>query len=152
MAKWFGRFGYGCEEDAARSLELARESSGKGSRYGQYVLGGLYQVVAGGVVQDYTQAVALFRLAAAQNLDEAQRSLGNMYSQGLGVAQDYAEALRLYQLAAAQGHPWALYWVAFYHEFGRGVGENKAEAIRWHRRAQAAGSPYAADMLQRLRA
>ena len=31
-------YGYGCVRDDARSLELARESSGKGSRYGQYVL------------------------------------------------------------------------------------------------------------------
>ena len=33
--------GCGCEADEARSLELARESSGKGSRYGQCVLGEL---------------------------------------------------------------------------------------------------------------
>jgi hypothetical protein len=29
-------FGYGCRKDAAQSLELARASSGNGSRYGQY--------------------------------------------------------------------------------------------------------------------
>jgi len=75
MAKCY-RFGYGCVKDAARSLELARESSGKGSRYGQYMLGDLYGFGGGIVAQDQTQAVALFRLAAAQNLDVAQRCLG----------------------------------------------------------------------------
>ena len=146
------RDGFGCEVDAARSLELARESSGKGSRYGQCFLGWLYEDGLGGVAQDYAQALALYRLAAAQNLDGAQYSLGSMYYQGCGVAQDYAEALRLYQLAAAQGHPYALYWVALCHEVGQGVRKNKAEAIRWYRRAQAAGHPDAAAALQRLRA
>ena len=136
--------------DAAQSSELARESSGKGSRYGQYVLGRLYEYGAGGVAQDYAQALALYRLAAAQNLDGAQNSLGFMYYYGHGVAQDYSEALRLFQLAAAQGHPIALYNVAVNHERGHGVRKNKAEAIRWYRRAQAAGDPDAADQLQML--
>ena len=38
-------WGCGCQVDAARSLELARESSGKGSRYGQYTLGWLHHGV-----------------------------------------------------------------------------------------------------------
>ena len=140
--------------DDARSLELARESSGKGSRYGQYVLGELYQFGEGGVAHDIAQAqaLALYRLAAAQNFDGAQCNLGQMYYLGLGVAEDDAEALRLYQLAAAQGHPHALCNVAVYHELGRGVPKNEAEAIRWYRRAQAAGHPKAAAALQRLRA
>jgi TPR repeat protein len=145
---WCYRYGYGIRIDRARSSELAFESSWTGSRYGQYVLGLFYQYSAGGVAQDGAQALVLFRLAAAQNLDEAQNDLGDMYYQGYGVAQDLAEALRLYQLAAAQGHPQALYWVADFHECGIGVPKNKAEAIRWYRRAQAAGNPYAAAKLQ----
>jgi TPR repeat protein len=144
------RWGYGIWRFDARSLELARESSGKGSRYGLYMLGALHQLGVGGVAQDDAQALALFRLAAAQNFDGAQYGLGYMYTRGFGVAQDHAEALRLYQLAAAQGHPPALYWVAAYHLEGQGVPENKAEAIRWFRRAQAAGDPDAAWALQRL--
>ncbi len=151
MARCY-RHGWGCERNAARSLELARESSGKGSRYGQYALGGFYEVGSGGVAQDYAQAVALFRLAAAQNFDDALCALGHMYAKGFGIAQDRAEALRLCQLAAAQGHPTALFNVAVSHEFGLGVPKNEAEAIRWYRRAQSAGHPKAADALQGLRA
>ena len=143
---YFG--GYGCVRDEERSLELARESSGKGSRYGQYMLGHVYQWGEG--IINYAKALALYRLAAAQNFDEAQWSLGDMYFLGRGVAEDLAEALRLYQLAAAQGHPDALYNVAYCHEEGRGVRKNKAEAIRWYRRAQAAGQPDAAAKLHRL--
>jgi TPR repeat protein len=144
--------GFGCNVDRARSLELARESSRKGSRYGQRTLGEFHRWGLGGVAQDSAQAVAFHRLAAAQGLDEAQYTLGNMYYCGFGVAQDDAEALRWYQLAAAQGDPGALHNVAFCHEHGRGVRKSKAAAIRWYKRAQAAGHPYAAGELLRLRA
>ena len=133
--------GYGCAIDYAQSLELVRKSSGKGSKYGQYLLSWFHRSGAGGVVRDYTQALSLLRLAAAQNFDGAQYSLGCMYDFGHGVAQDHAEALRLYQLAVAQGHPIAMRMVANCYELGRGVLKNKAEAIRWYRRAQAASCP-----------
>jgi TPR repeat protein len=126
-----------------QSLELARESSGKGSRYGQLTLGELhrYSPPPGGLVPDSAQTIAFYRLAAAQGLDGAQLKLGDMYDVdgGYGVARDFAEALRWYQLAAAQGHPDALYCVARCHQLGVGVAKDVAEAARWYRRAQAAG-------------
>ena len=97
------------------------------------------------ITPKYTQAVALYRLAAAQNLDCAQLSLGC-------VTEDSAEALWLFQLAAAQGHPTAFANIACCYKKGEGVRINKAEAIRWYRRAQAAGDIDAAAQLQRLRA
>jgi len=143
---------FGCERDRARSLELARESSGRGSRYGQVTLGWLHRSGGGGLKRDYAQAAAFYRLAAAQGLAEAQSDLGHLYDNGEVVAQDYAEALRWFQLAAAQGFPAALYWVAVYHENGYGVAADVAEAIRWYRRAQAAGNAAAAGKLRKLRA
>ena len=142
--------GLGCELDEERSLELACESSGKGSRYGQHTLGRWHRYGEGGLAVDYAQAVALYRLAAAQGLDDAQCSLGGMFYYGNGVAQDDAEALRWWQLAAAQGHPPALYLVADCYEVGCSVAADVVEAIRWYRRAQAAGYPPASDALRRL--
>jgi len=144
--------GYGCVEDEARSLELARESSGRGSKYGQVTLAGLMFFSQRGLDSDSVQGLALYRLAAAQGLDEAQCSLGNIHRRfrGEGIVRHPAEPLRWYQLAAAQGHPRALYFVAFCHEEGRGVRKNKAAAIRWYRRAQAAGYTDAASKLQKL--
>jgi len=145
------REGLGCERDKALSLALARESSGRGSRYGQFTLGWLHYCGEGGVAEDWAQAVAFYGLAAAQGLDGAQYQLGFMYYLGHGVAEGNAEALRWYQLAAAQGLSEALYSVAFYHEHGLGgVAADVAEAIRWYRRAQAAGDPEAAGALQGL--
>jgi TPR repeat protein len=135
-------FGDGIRADAARSLELARESSGKGSRYGQHFLGL--------VCRNSEGRIALYRLAAAQNFDEAQYDLGGMYHSGISIEQNNTLALRWYQLAAAQGHPGALYMVAFYHEFGKGVRRDWDEAICWYKRAKKAGHPCAADALKRL--
>jgi len=149
---WCYFTGCGCRKDEVRSLELACESSGRGSRYGQFTLGVLHHYGRGGLAVDYTQALAFYWLAAAQGLANAQINLGGMYDFGTGVAQNDAEALRWYQLAAAQGHPMALFNIAVYHELGRGVRENKAEAIRWYRRAHAAGYSRAAAVLLALRA
>lgn len=137
-----------CKAAHVLSLSLARESSGRGSRYGQVTLGRLYGM---GVALDYAQALPLYLLAAAQGLDEAQLLLGSMYQYG-PFAEDLAEALRLYQLAAVQAHPLAMYTVAVCHEFGWGVPNNKVEAIRWYRRAAAAGVTEAARhwLLQEL--
>jgi TPR repeat protein len=82
----------------ARSLTLARESANNGSMYGQWMLGQLQQ--AGVMDAGALPAVAYFRLAAAQGLDAAQCSLGDMYRCGDGVVPDYAEALRFYHVAA----------------------------------------------------
>jgi TPR repeat protein len=129
----------GCEEDRVRSLELARESAGKGSRYGQFTLGKLLFHGQGGAARDTGAAFALFRLAAT--FDGAQCDLGDMYRYGWYVAPDHTEALRCYQLAAAQGFPKAIERVAYCHQHGIGVPADPTEAIRWYRRAQAAGDP-----------
>jgi len=142
--------GFGCAKDAARSLALARTSAGKGSKYGQCVLGWLYHFGEGGVAQDYAAALAQFRLAVAQGYDDAQNSLGYMYGNGYGVAKDHTEALRLYKLAAAQGLGGALNNIGVYYEYGYGVAADRAEAIRWYKRAAAAGWLKAPGALKRL--
>ena len=127
--------------DDDRALELARESSEKGSRYGQYTLGAL-----SAVQRDNFQEIVFYGAAAAQGLDEAQCSLGKMYQCGCGVAQDLAEGLRLCQHAAAQGYPFAMFMIAECHERGCGVGADVAEAIR------CTGAPKQRVVLQALQA
>ena len=137
--------------DEELSLQLAMQSSAKGSRYGQQSLGELLRYNTEHVVDlDSALAVMHFRLAAAQGLDEAQCSLGFMYRSGKGVTQDYTEALRWFQLAAAQGLPVALFNVAVCHARGEGVPEDREQARLWYMRAHAAGHAYAADTLRNL--
>ncbi len=119
-----------CPQNAALSLQLARASSNKGSRYGQYVLGALYFHGEGGAAQDTAQALLYYRLSASQGLDVAQKELGVMYEEGLGVVQDKAEALRWYTLAAEQGLADAIFRVAVFYEKGWCVALNTCEATR----------------------
>jgi TPR repeat protein len=159
MAKCYF-WGNGCRINHARSLELARESSGRGSRYGQYALGlhthhEKYGKSRQLLAQNDAQAAALYRLAAVQGLGEAQAKLGDMHRNGEGVARDHSERLRWLLLAAAQGLTDAMFSVAICYERKRiGVEADVAEAIRWCRRAQAAdpmrGTEYYESILRRL--
>ena len=133
-------------------LQMARDSSGRGIKYGQLALGLLHRRGDGGLVQDLAQAVAFLRLAAEQGLDFAQCQLGILFLTEEGVYQDFTEGVRLFQLAAARGHPLAFYCMGMCREYGDGVRKSKVAAIRWYRRAQAAGFADAADALRRLSA
>ncbi len=53
--------------------------------------------------QDYKQAVAWYREAAAQGDAGAQANLGVMYANGEGVPQNYVQAYAWFSVAAANG-------------------------------------------------
>ena len=141
--------GYRVNHDAKRSLELARESSDAGSRYGHYALASLHRLGMGGLSQDYSKAIALYRLAAEQALDTAQCELGLLLLEGCGECLD-DDGLQWLQLAADQRNPKACYWLGNYYEEGFMVDINEAEAIKWYLLAQAARYPNSASALQRL--
>jgi hypothetical protein len=142
----------GLSDNHIKSLELARQSSAKGSRYGQVTLGSLNQYGIETLLdEDHVQAVVWYRLAAAQNLDYAQFALGAMYSSGSGVLQDHAEAHRWHVLSAAQGCSFALLSIGLSYELGRGVHVDLNEAVDWYRRAEAAGNGLATAKLQQTR-
>ena len=145
-------WGYGIQRDVALSLKLVRNSSDTGSRYGQVTLGIQHYSGLGGLAMDNVQALAFYRLAAAQSLDDAHYFLGYMYFYGRSINQDRTEALKWFQLAANQGHPLAMFYVAFCHHHGQGVVVDVEEAILWYRRALAAGHILAATKLRELRA
>jgi hypothetical protein len=52
------------------------------------------------VPQDYVEAAKLYRKAAEQGYDDAQKYLGDMYYKGQGVPQDYVEAYKWFNLAS----------------------------------------------------
>ena len=93
--------GWGVARDVERARQLARTSAAAGSRYGQFVLGTLYEISESEVLETRGQ----YQLSVAQGLDAAQYGLGFHYSFFDG---DNEEALRLYRLAAAQGFETAI--------------------------------------------
>jgi hypothetical protein len=100
----------------------------------QYNLGMQYFNGAG-VTQDYSQAVLLFRRAAAQNDPQAEASLGVCYARGSGVTQDYAEAVHWFHKAAAQGNLLAQLNLGLSYRDGHGVTQDCSEAVQWLRRS-----------------
>ena len=144
-------YGYGCPTSFERSRLLANDSSDSGSMYGQFVLGKLYHSEAARLLgRNYSEAIGLYRLSAAQGLDEAQNTLGYMHQSGIFVSLSYTTARQWFQLAADQGHPSALYSIGIFHERGFGIPVNVPEAICWYKRAAAAHHHQAPATLRNL--
>jgi uncharacterized protein len=139
--------GEGVARDSARGLALGRESEAEGSCFGQYVVGLCREAGWGALARDYSEAVRLYRLAAAQGHAAAQKSLGYLIQKGRGLAQDKEEAVRFYRLAAEQGHAEAEQKLAYMISVGRGVAQDYAEAARLFRLAAAQGDAYSQKSL-----
>mmetsp|Transcript_28681 Transcript_28681/g.72143 ORF Transcript_28681/g.72143 Transcript_28681/m.72143 type:complete len:235 (+) Transcript_28681:274-978(+) len=115
------------------------EKSDQGEAEAQHTLG-IYYNEGQNVPQDFTEAAALFRLAADQG-DVAQSWLGYFCESGMGgVKRDMAEAVRLYRAAAAQGDARALAQLGVLYERGRGVLQSDEEATACYAAASAVGA------------
>jgi len=92
-----------------------------------------------GVTRNATEAVRLFRLAAAQGLAAAQYNVGRAYATGLGVRKNQPEAARWYRMAAEQGDPSAQNALAILEATGRGSLRDPEAALDLFRRAAMSG-------------
>jgi len=81
--------------------------------------------------KNYAVAMAKYKQAAAQGLEEGQFGLGIMYDRGHGVRQDYAEAVKWWKLAAAQGHAFAQYHLGLKYKNGQSVVQDYVRAHMW---------------------
>ena len=98
---------------------LAVSSAQRGSKYGQFVCGLIQRNQRNNGIHN-GGACHWFSLAAAQNYDEAQIGLAELYSSGkmtMGGTKedDMREALRLRELAAEQGNDKAMLYVGYTH-------------------------------------
>ena len=75
-------------DPSAKSFDDLRARAEVGDSEAQYTLGVAYADGLG-VPQDNSEAVRWTRLAADQDLAEAQSHLASMYRQGVGVSEDY---------------------------------------------------------------
>ena len=90
--------------------------------------------------QDYRQAAAWFRKAAAQGHGHAANNLGVLYEHALGVPQDYEQAFRWYFKAAGQGVAIAQFNLDKMYKNGRGVTRGYARvASDWYHAANENG-------------
>jgi len=131
--------GYGglCKDEAS-ALQLARASAAAGSRYGQLVMGMLYlSPRVEGLARSVAAALAHYRLAASQGLDDAQFRLGQLDVLDVDVSNAW------YRQAADQGHPEACYCVGLFSV-------DRGEARRWFKAALAGGFAEAARDLRHM--
>jgi TPR repeat protein len=157
---WCYMHGVGCCKYRERSLELARESLKRGSRYGAYVTGLLlyFDNDDESLPENYIESFKLIKLAASprnkgeQGLDGAQCFLAFMYSSDIIKQQNYAKALQMYQRAANQGYPEGMHRVAlYYHKGYKGVSVDFPIAIYWYTRAENGGHKGSTFRLKSLR-
>ena len=127
-----------------------RKAAEQGHVVAQHELGILYMRGAGGVTNNYAEAVRLFRKGAESGYARSIHNLGTCYAEGKGVPQDRAEAFRLYSKAAALGLKESLFNVGTCYDMGWGVEKNREEALKWYRKAAAQGCKLADDMIREL--
>ena len=127
-----------------------RKAAEQGHVVARHELGILYMRGAGGVTNNYAEAVRLFRKGAESGYARSIHNLGTCYLEGKGVPQDRAEAFRLYRKAADMGDAWSSFNVGTCYDMGWGVEKNREEALKWYRKAADQGLPEGNDMLKLL--
>ena len=125
--------------DDVAAYQACKADAEAGDALCQNYLGVMTSERGRGVAQDVTEAVRLFRLAAAQGLATAQYNLGRAHAKGLGVRKDEAEAAGWYRMAAEQGNPAAQNALGILDAMGRGVLRDAEAALDLFRRAATNG-------------
>ena len=92
-----------------------------------------------GVLQNYKDAIKLYRLAAAQDNVEALNRLSFLYLMGMGVKEDFAEAAKWSHLAAELGDASAQSYLGNAYRGGYGVLQDNILAHLWFNIAAANG-------------
>lgn len=86
-------------------------------------------------LNNYTQAIHWYKLAANRNNRDAYHSLGVLYDFGKGVEQDYVQAFKYYQLAADLGEPTSQANLGFMYEAGKGVLADNDMALKYYKKS-----------------
>lgn len=89
---------------------------------------------------DFALALKELRPLADKGNSDAQRFLGDMYSDGNGVKQSHKEAASWYRKAAMQGNAPAQYALGVMCDRGIGVKQNDKEAASWYHKAAELGN------------
>lgn len=113
----------------------------------RYVQGGdkPWRVVSnGGDRRELVEVMRMMHEAAEQGYTMAQRSLGAVYSHGVGVNQGYATAVKYYRKAADQRVTVAQLNIGIMYDHGQGVPVEYSIVMKWCRKAAEQGAAEAA--------
>ena len=92
----------------------------------------MYLVGGGGLPQDNSAAVKLYRQAAALGDADAQNMLGTMYENGWALQQDYVKAVWWYRKAAGLSNASTKGALGRMYENGWGVSQDYVQAYKWY--------------------
>ncbi|MBE6639566.1 MAG: sel1 repeat family protein [Ruminococcaceae bacterium] len=84
---------------------------------------------------EYEEAVAYYRKAAAQGDFRAQNNLGTCYEQGLGISKDEGKAVYWYRKSADQGNSAAQINLANCYLSGKGVAKDWTMAVSLYQKS-----------------
>ncbi len=87
----------------------------------------------------HAEAARYFRMAALQNVQEAQFNFAQMQAEGVGVPKNEEAAFLMFKKAAVKGLAQAQYNVGTFLAEGRGTARSVPESIRWLRQAAVKG-------------
>ncbi len=115
-------------------IDPLRVQAGSGNPIAQYNLG----LKLDGE-ERHAEAARYFRMAALQNVPEAQFNFALMQAEGVGVPKNEEAAFLMFKKAAVKGLPQAQYNVGIFLAEGRGTARSVPESIRWLRQAAVKG-------------
>ena len=142
---WLYESGHGVTADAGKAAGYYRAAADKGDGFAKWRLGVMIdRNLAEGTP---SEAIQLFREAAADRTSGAAASLGVMYASGRGVDQDFEAAMRYYQAAAHMGDAHGLEGIGVLYANGQGVERDMREALAHWLVAASAGNGDAKTLL-----
>ena len=91
-----------------------------------------------GVEQNYKTAIKWYEMAANQDNEDAQHTLGNLYRNGEGkkdaVTKDLNKAMYYYKKASDNGFPYSMFTIGTMYEKGEGVDKSIKNAAKWFKK------------------
>ena len=139
-------------QDIQKVIEWNLPLAEKGNALSQTFIGNIYAAGIGNVARDYKKAHKWLKLAAAQNIPEAQMGLGYIYLNGWEVEKDYLKARKFFLQAASQGDYYGAYLgLGIIYDKGLGVTQNTNKAIAYYQKAVDLGDFSFMERLQELK-
>jgi len=122
-----------------RTASTSNNSEHRGDAF--LALGEMYEE-GQGTAKNPSEAMKLYKKAAAEGNAEAGYRIGVLYETGKGVSKNYGKAAEWYSSSAEMFNSTAMYRMGFLHEKGMGVPKSMQEAEKWYRRAADAGNSW----------
>lgn len=129
-------------EDGAfdKACNILLPLANKGYAKAQLIIGDCY-ADGNGFIIDTEEAVKWYRLAADQELPEAQHRMYKCYREGIGIDCNVANAAKWCRRAADAGYEEAMHDMGVMYISGTGVEQNYKSSFKWFRKGAECGHP-----------